>query len=106
MALKTDKRMIETTPHIEKVISFIFNRTEPSVRVYLLGSRARGNHSSKSDWDFAIDAGVPLPWNFFACLRQEAADIAFPDEIDIVDLHRAPVWFRESISNDLVEILR
>jgi hypothetical protein len=60
----------------------------------------------KSDWDFAIDAGAPLPWNSFAILRQEVADIAFPDEIDIVDLNRAPDCFRESVGNNLVEIVR
>jgi predicted nucleotidyltransferase len=106
MVIKVDGKMIELTPHIEKVISLIFTRIEPSAHVYLIGSRARGNFTSKSDWDFAIDAGAPLPWNSFAIMRQEAADIAFPDEIDIVDLNRAPVWFRESVGNNLVEILR
>ncbi|HEX2960014.1 MAG TPA: nucleotidyltransferase domain-containing protein [Chitinispirillaceae bacterium] len=106
MVIKTDGKTIETTPRVEKVISFIFSRIEPSAHVYLIGSRARGNHTAKSDWDFAINAGVPLQWNFFASLRQDAADIAFPDKIDIIDLNRAPVWFLKSVSNDLVEIVR
>jgi predicted nucleotidyltransferase len=106
MTIKIKGNLIETTPYIEKVVAFLFSRINTSVHLYLIGSRARGDCTSKSDWDFAIDAGDPLPWNFFAVLRQEAADIAFPDEIDIVDLNRAPDWFRKSTKNDLIEILR
>jgi predicted nucleotidyltransferase len=106
MAIKVDGKTIEATPHIEKVISLIFSHIDASAHVYLIGSRARGNFTSKSDWDFAIDAGFPIPWNLFACLRQEAAEIAFPDEIDIIDFNRAPAWFLESVGSNLVEILR
>lgn len=106
MIIKVDGKAIELTPHIEQVISLIFTHIAPSAHVYLIGSRARGNYTTKSDWDFAIDAGDPLPWNSLATLRQEATDIAFPDEIDIVDFNRAPEWFRESVGNNLVEILR
>jgi predicted nucleotidyltransferase len=106
MALKTNGNSIETTPHIEKVVSFLFSRVDTSVHIYLIGSRARGDSTSKSDWDFAIDTGEPLSWNFFAVLRQNATDIAFPDEIDLVDLNRAPDWFRETTNHDLIEIVR
>jgi predicted nucleotidyltransferase len=106
MTFKTKVNSITVTPHIDKMVSFLFSRLEKATHLYLLGSRARGDWTPKSDWDFAIDAGKPLSWDFFAVLRQEAADIAFPEKIDLIDLNRAPAWFREKTDNDLLEILR
>ncbi len=106
MEIKITDNVINVTPRIKNVVSFLFSRIGDTAHLYLIGSRARGDNTSNSDWDFAISAEKPLPWNFFAVLRHEAADIAFPDEIDIVDIRRAPVWFQESIRDDLVEIKR
>ncbi len=106
MMNKKNGYSVETTSRIEKAVKFIFTQVNKSVHVYLIGSRARGDFTSKSDWDFAIDADDPLPWNFFAVLRQETEDIAFPDEIDIIDINRAPAWFRKTVCDDSIEISR
>lgn len=37
---------------------------------------------------------------------RRAVDIAFPDEVDTIDLSRVPAWFCNTTDNDLIEISR
>jgi predicted nucleotidyltransferase len=85
-------------------VGFLFTRLDSSTRVYLIGSRARHDTTRNSDWDFALDAGEPIPWYCFASIRGQCRDIAWPDDIDIVDLQRAPDAFKRGIEDDMVEI--
>jgi predicted nucleotidyltransferase len=95
---------IGASPRIEKAVSWLYSCLDTHARIYLIGSRARGDNTEKSDWDIAIDTGNPLAWNTFACMRQQARDIAFPDEVDIIDWQRAPALFRESVADAMVEV--
>ena len=85
-------------------MSFLITSLDSPTRVYLIGSRARHDNTKNSDWDFALDAGKPIPWNRFASIRGQCRDIAWPEDIDIVDLQRAPDTFKKGIEDDMKEV--
>ena len=76
----------------ERVIAFVAQaalRLLRAQRVLLFGSRAHGSNSTRSDYDFAIEAspGFENQWSLFACEVDEAAPTL--NGIDLVDLNAA-----------------
>jgi predicted nucleotidyltransferase len=69
----------------------------PDAKVYLYGSRARGNYREWSDIDLALDAGQPLDF-FDVCEAKnlfEASNIAY--KVDVVDRLSVSKEMREDI---------
>ena len=59
----------------------------PEAKIYLFGSRARGNNTERSDIDLALDIGAPIPRRIIGEIMSvlEATDII--NSIDVVDLN-------------------
>lgn len=64
------------------ILSVLF----PEAKIYLFGSRARGQYSKYSDIDLALDSGSPLPWEDLGEAKDMFAESNLPYRIDIVDL--------------------
>lgn len=68
-----------------------------AVRVYLFGSRARGEGSRASDIDVAVLPLTPLPPWVLSVLRENLEESGVPYQVDLVDLSLADPAFRERI---------
>jgi predicted nucleotidyltransferase len=71
-------------------------RGQPA-RVFLFGSRARGDHRGTSDFDVAVLATHPLPRGLLGSIREELEESLVPVPVDLVDLAEASVALREHV---------
>lgn len=61
----------------------------PDAKVYLFGSRARGDFNNSSDIDLAIDTGTELPRHQIGELNSVFIETRIPHSIDVLDLNGA-----------------
>lgn len=66
-------------------------------RVFLFGSRARGDGGAASDIDIGILPEVPLPAGALAEIREELEESGIPYQVDVVDLSQADAHLRERV---------
>lgn len=73
-------------------------------RVYIFGSRAKGNIKRMSDIDLALEYEERVPWKIIEKLKDyfSASDIRF--RVDVLDLKAISPSFKAAIEKDLVEI--
>lgn len=78
---------------IIKIISAFY----PDAKIYLFGSYARGQDTSTSDIDIAVDTGRRLDlreWQFLWNLLDALPTV---QKIDLVDMYRIPETMRQGI---------
>ena len=85
-------RALEEVRHIVLDVVGVEN-----VEVYLFGSWARGEATHLSDIDFAIDPHVTLPRGTLARLRERLEESHVPYRVDVVDLTRTSLEFRQRV---------
>jgi predicted nucleotidyltransferase len=73
-------------------------------KVFVFGSRARGDHKKTSDLDIAIEGNEPLSLSKRATLELAFSESALPFRVDIVDLHTVDAGFRSIILRDGVPL--
>lgn len=78
---------------IIKIIEMFY----PQAKIYLFGSRAKGNFTTTSDLDIAIDARVAMPLIDKAKIFGMIDMLNMPQKTDVVDFHRAPLPLQENI---------
>lgn len=71
-------------------------RGQPA-RVFLFGSRARGDHRCTSDFDVAVLASRPLPRGLLGRIREAMEESRVPVRVDLVDLAEASTALREQV---------
>jgi uncharacterized protein len=84
---------IEQKNQIIKVIEIFF----PQAKIYLFGSRARGDYSEVSDIDIAIDAGNQISMTQKGQIMSMIDALNIPQKVDVVDFNRAPNALKENI---------
>lgn len=67
------------------------------VTVYLFGSWARGEATSRSDIDLAVESRTPLPPGTLARLRERLEESHIPYRVDVVDLRKTDAVFRQRV---------
>lgn len=78
---------------IVKVIEIFF----PNAKIYLFGSRARGNFNERSDIDIAIDTGTQIDLVVKGQINSMIEALNIPQKTDLVDFHRAPQSLKDNI---------
>jgi len=73
------------------------------VRIFLFGSRARGDAAPFSDIDIALWAAAPLPRELLGRLRETLEESTVPVRVDLVDLRLADPAFRRAVLAHAVE---
>ena len=87
---------IKTVDDLREFIREFF-RGKP-VKVYLFGSRARGDNSPYSDVDIAFESEVDIRKEL-TLLREVVEESSLPYKVDLVDLKKAP-YLRETVERE------
>jgi predicted nucleotidyltransferase len=72
-------------------------------RVFLFGSRARGDHRAASDIDVAILPLEPIPPGVLAGIREAIEESHVPFFVDLLDLSEAPPSLGEQAMREGIE---
>lgn len=78
---------------IIKIVEIFF----PKAKVYLFGSFARGDTTTRSDIDLAIDIGERMSLVNKAQIRNMIEALNIPQNIDLVDFNAIPFELKENI---------
>ncbi len=81
----------------------IIHKHLPKAAIYLFGSRARGDYTSTSDIDLAVDAGEPINYSLLLKILMEIDETAIPMKIDLVDFCSASNILKENIIKEGVK---
>ena len=71
----------------EEIMIQLLSVLFPTATIYLFGSRARGDHTDRSDIDIAIDVGRKMDFREVAKARGVLEGLNTPQMIDVVDIH-------------------
>ncbi len=74
-----------------------------AVRVYVFGSRARGDAGMRSDIDLAIVADRRLPRASLAKAREALEESTIPQRVDLVDLAAAPPALHDKVLREGIQ---
>lgn len=89
---------METNQHLEKLRHLILEYFAGyNVKVYLIGSRAKGTARKTSDIDIALLPLEPLENGVVADLRELLEESTIPFTVDIIDLSEADYEFRDRV---------
>jgi len=69
----------------------------PGATIYLFGSRARGDFTSTSDIDLAVDRGEAIPYSVLMKILMKFDETTIPFKIDLVDLSTASAALKEKV---------
>lgn len=89
--------MIDITQSELALVQNILRGKLPAAKVWVFGSRAKGNTRRGSDLDLVIDNGEPLPSSLTAHLADAFEEAPLAYRVDIVDLHGITPEFRALI---------
>jgi predicted nucleotidyltransferase len=82
----------------------IFKKYNPIVTAYLFGSRARGDFSSISDYDFAVQLDEKFPKHkhidIKLALIGDLCSFLKSDDVDVVILNEAPLLLKHRVIKD------
>lgn len=71
-------------------------------RVFLYGSRARGDADRCSDIDIAVWPQAPLPAGTLARIRDAFEESTIPYHVDVIDLSTVDESFRQKVLSEAV----
>jgi predicted nucleotidyltransferase len=69
-------------------------------RLWLFGSRARGDARRWSDIDIAVEPLQPLPAGLLSELREALAESSVLLDVDLVDLSRSEAALKDSVERE------
>jgi len=82
----------------------IIARHLPDARIFLFGSRAKGDARETSDFDIAVDAGSKISLGVIARIKDEIDELRTLKSIDLIDLNRVNPKFKTIIRKSGVNI--
>ena len=96
---------IDLKPDQLNIIRQILKTTlPPNSKIWLFGSRVKGNAKPYSDIDLLIDLGRPLSLQELAVLKLAFDESNLPYKVDIADAATIGTLFKSTIQDQLVVI--
>lgn len=92
----TKQELLDYQVKIVKIIEIFF----PNAKVYLFGSRARGDYDVHSDFDIAIDIGKQMPLTEKGKIMGMIDLLNIPQRVEIVDMYAIPKEMQNNILKD------
>lgn len=87
------------------IIKAILSDVLGGEKVYVFGSRARGNHRTTSDLDLAIRGNAPLSMSTRSALEFAFSESILPYRVDVVDEATIDEPFRKAIMSEAIELV-
>lgn len=87
---------------IKNKIIAVISALIPEARIYLYGSRARGDNNQYADIDIALDAGKPLPIQDTDEVKSMFKESNIIYHIDVVDFHGVSPAMQEEIIKERI----
>ena len=81
---------------IIKIIEIFF----PSAKIYLFGSRARGDYDDRSDFDIAINANQKIALSIRGQIKSMIDVLNIPQYVDVIDFHTVSQEMKDSITKE------
>lgn len=91
-------------PEYQKILVDIINKHLSNCRIYLYGSRARGDNQIGSDIDLALDMDKPIDWGVLGNIREDITESTVPLFVDIVDVQASDQEFLDEIKKEWIQI--
>lgn len=88
----------------DEVRGILLKNLGSSFKLYLFGSRATGNNSENSDFDFLVDCGEKIEDSKWSKILGAIEDIKTLYSIDLTDKSAADPQFFKTIEKDLVDV--
>lgn len=85
----------------QKIISLI-SAILPHAKIYLFGSRAKGNYHETSDIDIAIDNKQKIDRKIISQVKNAIDAFNIPYTIDIVDLNDVSETLKKQLERDKI----
>lgn len=86
-----------------KLIKKLIETFLPDSKVYVFGSRSRGDHKRYSDLDLAVESKSPIAKEALSALQEQFTESTLPFKVDLIELLKIDTDFRNSIQEDLIE---
>ena len=98
-------RALDIAPQHLAIVTLVLRELAPAnAKIWVFGSRARGEAKRASDLDLAIDAGRKLTLHETAALAEALDEAPLPYSVDVVDLHSVSEAFAAIIEKDKVPL--
>ena len=94
--------MIESR-HKTKILAIV-EKHQPACTVYLFGSRARGDASTSSDIDLALDSGNKIDFKTICRIKEDLENTTIPYFIDVIDVHNVDEKFLLAIKPHFIKL--
>lgn len=80
---------------------------EQNAKVWIFGSRARGDYKKFSDIDilFSLSEGKKLPQGFLSQIKENLDNSSLPYKVDIVDIKELAQSYQSFVDADKIELL-
>ncbi|MCV6588628.1 MAG: nucleotidyltransferase domain-containing protein [Marinobacterium sp.] len=88
----------------QQIMQVLTDTLGPGIRVYVFGSRARGDARPFSDLDLLLDANNSIAYRDLALTSELLADSDLPFAVDVSDNSRLSDVFRRRIEADIAPI--
>lgn len=89
--------------HLEKIKKIVHNfMKDENVKIFLFGSRARGDNTSISDVDIGIIHGPEFKRGKISLLREYIEESNIPYHVEIVDLNDVSEKFRNFVLKEAI----
>ena len=86
----------------DKIVSIINERLKlPHYKIFLFGSRVKGEATERSDIDIGIEALEEIPGNIMTEIRWDLDDLPILNKIDVVDFKNVSDDFKEVALQDI-----
>lgn len=90
--------------HLKTILLLLKDELPPNAKVWVFGSRSRGDARKFSDLDLVIDLGEGMTIDLLASLRLAFEESNLPYKVDFVDWTALSEDFRKKIKKDLVRL--
>ena len=90
-------RGVRSVENVKEVIKKLFK--DKDVKVYIFGSRAKGEHTPRSDLDIGFLSNEDISYEL-SLLREFLEESNLTFVVDIVDLNKTSKYFREMVMKE------